>query len=292
SSTVQPEGYSPQPHESMDVRDASVGPGYFATMQIPLLAGRDFTAQDTDKSPLAVIINQKFADRYWPHQDTIGKRVRTRGEWRTVVGVARNSDYVDLNEPARAFFFLPILQDYTPLGTVYVRVRGNPLAAAPGVEKAIQQLNPEVPVFDITTLESRVLLNITSQRLAATFAGGFGILALVLAAVGIYGVLAYTTRQRTHEIGVRMAFGAKPRDIFGLVLRQGSTLAFLGLGIGLIASLAVTRALSSQLFGITATDPLTFVGVAILLTMVSLLACYIPARRATQVDPMVALRNE
>ncbi|MGH9431155.1 MAG: ABC transporter permease [Terriglobia bacterium] len=289
---VRPEGYSPQPHESMDVRDASLGPGYFETMQIPLISGRDFTDQDTHQSPPVMIVNQKFVDHFWPHQDAVGKRVFTRGKWRSVVGVVRNSDYVDLREHPRAFFFLPLFQDYVPGGTIYVRVRDNPLASAAAVEKIIRGYNPDVPVFNITTLGSRVLLNSTNHRIAATFAGAFGALALILAAVGIYGVLAYTTRQRTREIGIRMAFGATSRDVFNLVLRQGSTMALVGLGIGLAASLVATRALSSQLFGITASDPLTFAGVFCLLAGASLLACYIPARRATKVDPMVALRQE
>jgi putative ABC transport system permease protein len=289
---VRPEGYTPQPHESMDVRYASAGPGYFGTMQIPLVAGRDFTGQDTHQSQPVMIVNQKFVDHFWPHQDAVGKRVYTLGKWRTVVGVARNSDYVSLREHPRAFFFLPLFQDYLPGATLYVRFRSNPLAASAAVEKIIRDLNPKIPVFNITTLESRVLLNSTNQRIAATFAGAFGALALILAAVGIYGVLAYTTRQRTREIGIRMAFGAKPRDVFGIVLRQGSTMTLVGLGIGLAASLGVSRILSSQLFGITATDPLTFAAVFCLLAGVSLLACYVPARRATKVDPMVALRNE
>ncbi|MFZ3255479.1 MAG: FtsX-like permease family protein, partial [Candidatus Acidiferrales bacterium] len=160
------------------------------------------------------------------------------------------------------------------------------------VQDAVHSLDADMPLFDLTTLDSRVQLSTTTQRLAGVFVGGFGVLALILAGIGIYGVLAYTTRQRTHEIGIRMALGAEPRDVLRLVLRQGLILAVLGLAIGLAASFALTRALSSQLFGISAADPLTFGAVALLLLAVALLACYIPARRAMRTDPMVALRYE
>jgi putative ABC transport system permease protein len=160
------------------------------------------------------------------------------------------------------------------------------------VQDAVHSLDAELPLFDLTTLDSRVQLIATPQRMGGVFVGGFGILALVLAGIGIYGVLAYTTRQRAHEIGIRMALGAEPRNVLRLVLRQGLTLALVGLAIGLAASFVLTRALSSELFGISATDPLTFTAVAILLLAVALLACYIPAHRAMRVDPMVALRYE
>jgi len=289
---VVPEGYVPRTHESMVVRDASVGPNYLRTMQIPLIAGRDFTLADDLKSPPVAIVNQAFAELYWPGQEPLGKRIKASGKWFQVVGIARNSNYEGLNEPPQGFVYLSLFQNYSPGAAIHVRVAGDPLAYASLVEKTIHQLNADLPIFDVTPLDSVIQLNTTRQRLAGTFVGGFGLLALLIAAVGIYGVIAYATRQRTHEIGLRMALGAGPKNIFGLVLRQGLFLAMLGVAIGLTAAFALTRALSSELFGVTATDPLTFAGVTTLLMLVALLACYLPSRRAMRVDPAVALRYE
>ena len=261
-------------------------------MQIPLVAGREFALSDIDTSQLVAIVNQEFARRYWPNEDTLGKRLRADGKWFTVVGVAHNSDIDTLNQKPKPFVYLPLFQDYDSRVAIHARVAGNPLAYVSAVQNAIHELDGDLPLFDLMTLESRIQLNTTDERIGGVFVGAFGILALVLAAVGVYGVLAYTTRQRTHELGLRIALGAEPRDVFGLVLRQGAVLAISGIVIGLAASFALTRALSSTLFGVSATDPLTFAAVALLLLLVALLACYIPARRAMRTDPLTALRYE
>jgi predicted permease len=292
STTVNPEGYVPQPHESMGIADADVGPNYLRTMQIPLVSGRDFTSQDTQTSQHVVIVNEAFADRYWPNDDGVGKRVRVDGEWATIVGVTRTGSYYSLRDAALPFIYTPILQDYSNTATVHLRVTGNPLSYARAVEKAVHDLNANMPVFDESTLKSRVQVASTGQRVAGTFVGAFGLLALILAAVGIYGVIAYTARQRTREIGIRMALGAQSVDVFRLILSNGLRLIVSGLTIGLVLSLMLTRFLRTILFGVGATDAITFMGVAILLTAVALLACYIPARRAMRVDPMVALRYQ
>ncbi|MFZ0640590.1 MAG: ABC transporter permease [Candidatus Acidiferrales bacterium] len=290
--TVQAEGYVPKPHESMDIQYADVGPNYLRTMQIPLVSGREFTAADTDSSQLVAVVNATFVNRYWPHQHAVGKKLHAAGRWYTVVGVAQDSDYFELGQKPQPFFYLPLFQNYDRRIAIYARVAGDPLAFVSPVQDAVHSLDADLPLFDLTTLDSRIQLSTTTERLAGVFVGGFGVLALLLAGIGIYGVLAYTTRQRTHEIGIRMALGAEPRDVLRLVLRQGLMLALVGLAIGLAASFVLTRALSSQLFGVTATDPLTFAAVAILLLAVALLACFIPARRAMRTDPMVALRYE
>ena len=292
SYTIQVEGYVPQPHESMDVLYADVGPNYLRTMQTPLVAGREFTTADMSGSQNVAVVNQTFVRRFWPHSEPIGEKLEAGGTWYTVVGVAQDSDYISIGEKPQPFIYLPLFQDYERRAAIYVRVTGDPLAFVTPVQNAVHSLDADLPLFDLTTLDSRIQLNTTTQRLAGVFVGGFGVLALVLAGIGIYGVLAYTTRQRTHEIGIRMALGAEPRDVLRLVLRQGLELALIGLAVGLGASFALTRALSSELFGISATDPLTFAAVAILLLGVALLACYIPARRAMRTDPMVALRYE
>jgi predicted permease len=292
SYTVQAEGYVPQPHESMDIQYSDVGPNYLRTMQIPLLSGREFAVSDSDGAQLAAIVNATFANRYWPHQDAVGKKLHADGQWFTVVGVAQDSDYNHLGQKPQAYFYLPLFQSQDRRVAILARVPGDPLAFARPVQDAVHSLDADLPLFDLTTLDSRIQLDTTTQRMGGVFVGGFGIVALILAGIGIYGVLAYTTRQRTHEIGIRMALGAEPHDVLRLVLRQGLTLAALGLAIGLAACFALTRALSSQLFGISATDPLTFSAVAAVLLLVALLACYIPARRAMRTDPMVALRYE
>lgn len=290
--TIQVEGYVPQPHESMEIQYADVGPHFLQTLQTPLLSGREFTPADVDGSERVAVINAAFANRYWPHQQAIGKKLSDSGTWYTVVGVAQNSDYHDLGAKPQPFFYLPLFQDYARNIVIYARVAGDPLTFVSPVQNAVHSLDADLPLFDLATLDSRIQLNTTTQRIASVFVGGFGILALVLAGIGIYGVLAYTTRQRTHEIGIRLALGAEPYDVLRLVLRQGLTLAGLGLAFGLAASFALTRVLSSELFGISATDPFTFAAVAALLLLVAFLACFIPARRAMRTDPMIALRYE
>ena len=290
--TVDAEGYVPRAHESMDMDLNHVSPNYLRTMQIPLAAGREFTLIDTDTSQFVAMVNQEFSRRYWPKEDPIGKRLRAEGKWFTVVGVAHNSDTDHLNQKPKPLVYLPLFQTYHSYVSIHARVTGNPLSYARTVENAVHELDADLPLFDLFTLDSRIQLNTADDRIGGAFVGVFGILALVLAAVGVYGVLAYTTRQRTRELGIRIALGAEPRQVFGLVLRQGAVLAALGIVIGLAASFALTRALSSLLFGVTATDPLTFAAVSTLLLLVALLACYLPARRAMRVDPMVALRYE
>lgn len=289
---VTPDGYVPQPHESMEIDRANVGPNYFRTMRTPIIAGRDFTGQDGPKSQPVAVVNQEFCDRYWPGQDAIGKRVNTRGQWFTVVGVARNGKYRRLVYTPEPIIFLPLYQDYRDPVIIHARVSGDPQAYAAAVERTVHELNADLPVFGVTTLNSSMQLGSIFERLAGTFAGAFGLLALILAAVGIYGVIANTTSQRTHEIAIRMALGAQRVSIFRLVLGQGLLLTLTGLAVGIAVSLALTRYLKSQLFGVTSTDLLTYAAVALLLGLVALVACYIPARRATKVEPMEALRYE
>jgi len=292
SDDVLPDGYLPKPGESMEVSRAIVGPNYLRTMRIPIIGGRDFTEQDMEKSQRVAIVNQAFVDRYWPGQDPLGKRISVYGQWFNVVGVARNGKYRRLVYPPEPVFFQPLYQRYRDLVTIHARVTGDPQGYAAEVERTVHQLNADLPVFGVTTLKSSMQLGSIFERLAGTFAGAFGLLALILAAVGIYGVIAYTTRQRTHEIAIRIALGAERVAVFWLVLGQGLLLTLTGLAAGVAVSLALTRYLKSVLFGVTATDLLTYAAVALLLCLVSLVACYIPARRATKVDPMVALRYE
>ncbi len=292
SAPVVPEGYIPRPHELMDVDSAIVGPDYFETLRTPLVAGRGFTAQDNEKSQLVAIVNQEFCKRYWPGQDAIGRSVSFYGRSFTIVGVARNAKYRLLHYAPAPAIFLSLYQEYRSQVTIHLRVAGAPEAFASAVGKSVDEINPDLPLFNVTTLKASMQFGSVFERLAATLVGAFGLLALVLAAVGIYGVVAFSTRQRTHEIGIRMALGAKRRDVLNLVMGQGLKLALIGVAAGVAGSLALTRFLSSLLYGVEPTDPLTFIVVSVVLVAVALLACYVPARRATKVDPMVALRYE
>ena len=294
STAVNPEGYVSQANESMETQVAIVTPNYFQTLQIPLVKGRDFTPQDTKRSQRVVIVSDTFVNRYWPNQEALGKQLNSdlTHEWFTVIGVARDSKVNGLNEKPTPFLYLPQYQVYRATMIVLARTNGDPLAAGKTVEKTIHELNADLAVFDITSLELREQIASFGQRVAGTFVGAFGLLALVLAAVGIYGVTSYTTRQRTHEIGIRMTLGASKRDVLRLVLGHGLRLTLIGVALGLVASFALTRFLTSLLLGVTSTDALTFSSVALLLCAVALFACFIPARRAIRVDPMVALRYE
>jgi putative ABC transport system permease protein len=292
SDTVRPEGYEPRPHESMEIDRGVVSPDYFETLRTPLVAGRGFTNHDDEKSQPVVIVNQAFCNRYWPGQDALGKRVSLYGRSLTVVGVARNAKYRLLHYPPEPMVFLPLYQDFYDQVIIHLRVAGQPGGLAAMVNRTVNEMNPNLPVFNVMTLKASMEFGSVLERLAAALAGSFGLLALVLAAVGIYGVVAFATRQRTHEIGIRMALGAKKSDILRMVVGQGLRLALAGVGIGIAAALAFTRILGSLLYGVKPADPLTFAVVSLILLAVALFACYIPARRAAKVDPMVALRYE
>jgi predicted permease len=292
SDFVQPEGYVPRQHESMEVDRGLVGPGYLEVMRTPLLAGRDFTLQDDAKADRVVIVNQALVDRYWHGQNAIGKRIQVAGQWFRVVGVSANGKYRRMVYDQAPLVLLPMLQRNAAQQILHVRTDGDPMALSPAVERAIHELNPDLPVYNTATMRETMQLGNVFERIAVAFAGSFGLLALLLSAVGIYGVVAYTTRQRTHEIGIRMALGAAQSDVFKQVLGQGLRLALAGLGVGLIVSFICTRFLRGMLFGVAADDWITFSVVPAVLLLVTMCACFVPARRASQVEPMRALRTE
>ena len=292
SDGVMPEGYVARPHENVETDRGIVGTQYLETLRTPLLAGRDFSDQDNADAQPVVIVNKAFVDRYWPGQDGLGKRIRFEDRWLTVVGVTANGKYRRLVYDPTPLVLLPILEDYRSQAILHVRVAGDPLAVGPAVERTVGELNPDLPLFNQTTLRDNMRMGNVFERIVVVFAGSFGVLALILAIVGIYGVISYTTRQRTHEIGIRIALGAGKAAIFSQVLKQGLRLTLAGLTVGLAASLFLTRFLRNMLFGVGTTDVPTFATVAILLCVVAVAACYLPARRAASVDPMQALRTE
>ena len=294
------EGYAAQPGESTEINSSTVAPGYFETLRIPLVQGRTFEAQDHAKAPGVVLINEAFARRYWSGQPPLGKRIQM-GMVRegvndapalTVVGVVKDGKYATLGEEATPFFYLNLAQNYGSSPTLIVRTRGNPTDLLATVRSEVATLDKSLPLFDVKTMRQHLGLALLPARLAGSVLGIFGFIALLLAAAGIYGVMAYAVAERTREIGIRMALGANPLAVLRLIVQQGMTLVLIGLAIGLTAALALTHLLKRLLFGVSATDPLTFAGIALLLTTVALLACWIPARRATKVDPMMALRCE
>ena len=286
------EGYAPGPNESLNIVCDNVGPEYFTTMRIPLAAGREFTDQDRENTQPVVIVNQTMAQRYWPGRDPIGQHLKIGGKWRQIVGVARNITYRSVSDEPEPAMYLPLLQDYEPSLTLVVRTEVSPYAVLAGVEDTVSRLDSGLSLSQIESLEAHVAGSLFQQRDMAFLLSAFGLLALALTAVGLNGVFAYTVSQRTHEIGIRMALGAQPRDVLRLVVGQGAKPVVAGVGIGLVASWALMRLLTSLLYGVSASDPLTFIGVAILLTAVALVASYLPARRAMSVDPLVALRYE
>ena len=289
------EGYEARSGEDMGVHTNTVGPDYFRTMGIQLLRGRDFDASDTAGRPGAVVVNEAFARRYWPGKDPIGRHVRLgdeSGSPAQVVGVVRDGKYVTLGEDPKPFFYVPFLQRYESGATLHVRTTGDPRGLLEAMRREVRALDPSLPVFDEKTMTDHLGLSLLPARLAAGVLGLFGFVALTLAAVGIYGVMAQAVRQRTRELGVRMALGARPADLLSMVLGQSMRVALLGLAIGLLAALGLARLVTSLLYGIGAADPATFVVIPALLAAVALLASFVPARWAMKVDPMVALRHE
>jgi predicted permease len=292
STNVAVDGYEPRRDENMSIFYNDVSPRYFQTMSIPILQGREFTEQDTAESRRVVIINETMARRFWPGQDVVGRILRNGGNELEIVGISRDGKYQSLGENPMSFMYFPLAQSYRPEVVLVVRATGNPAALLPIMRETIRSMDSNLPLFDTMTMTEFLTAAVFAQRMAASFLGVFGAMALLLSAVGLYSVIAYSVTRRTHEIGIRMALGAGTGDVLKLVVNQGLKLVMIGTLIGLAASFGVTRLLSSLLYGVSATDPLTFAGISLLLFVVALMACFIPARRAIKIDPMIALRYE
>jgi putative ABC transport system permease protein len=272
-------------------------PDYFKTMGIALRQGRVLQASDDANTPPVVVINETMARSFWPNESPLGKRIRLlapsqKGPLTEIVGIVRDVSLHQLNEETQPGAYYSQAQDPARTMSLVVRTAADPLALAAAVRREAQALDSAAPVFGVSTAEQTLGQTVAQPRFNLILLGLFAAVALLLAAVGIYGVLAHAVRQRTHEMGVRLALGARPGAVFRLVIGQGMGLAGVGIGIGLSGAFALTRYLESLLYEVKPTDPLTFGGVALLLLGVSLSACWIPARRATKVDPMVALRSE
>jgi putative ABC transport system permease protein len=272
-------------------------PGYFRTLEVPLLKGRDFTDNDTVAAPGVIIINQTMARRYWPKEDPVGRRIKlghfdSREPWLTVVGVAGDVRHWGLDREVSPEFFRPYTQAAWPVMTIAVRTASAPASYTASVKKTLADIEPERPVSDVATMEDVVRDSVGNRRFHMQLLSSFAFLALVLAAVGITGVVSYRVTQQTHEIGIRLALGAQPRDVLYLIIGGSMAWALAGVVLGIAGAVAVTRFLSDLLYGVRPTDPLIMGAVSLLLIGVALLASYIPARRSTRVNPITALRCE
>ena len=293
--TVFPEGQS----ETTGYRGTltqldDVMPNYFKTLRIPLVSGREFTDTDRKDTTPVVIVNEAMAKHFWPGQDAIGKRFHFFGETqlREVVGVVRDTVVNNIGEDPQPLAYLPMTQDYSPAATMQVRTVGPPDAVISSVRQQVQALDSNLALTNFNTIGELLDQGLWAPRMGAALLSLFGVLALILSVVGVYGVLSYSVNQQTREIGIRMAMGAQTGSVLKLIVKQGMRLAIAGLMLGLVIALVTMRSLSSLLYGVSAYDPLIFGGVFLILATAAVLACYFPARRAARVDPLVALRYE
>jgi predicted permease len=297
SSSIRVEGQpEPQPGHENDARYRIVSTGYFRTMQITLRKGREFTEQDSSKNHLVVAVNEAFVNAYWPSQDAIGKRMRFNGPpkdhpWYEVVAVVSNVRN-ELQEAPQPEMYFPMREIIQRTLVLVVRTSATPSSVAEAIRNEVMALDPDQPVFNVMTLEQWRSVSVIAQQLAGTLMAGFALLALILAMVGLYGVISYMVSERRREISIRMALGARPREIFTIIIGQGGRLVLIGVFIGLVASLGLARAIAGLLFGVSATDVPTFLAASAISFVTALVACYIPARRAMSVDPMAILRTE
>jgi putative ABC transport system permease protein len=280
---------------SNETLSSSIGLRYFETLKIPLLRGRDFTTQDREGSPGVVIVNETFAARYFNGEDPVGRRISLggdKGPWLEIVGLVRDGKYITVGEARAPFVYQPVAQRHESGMSLLVRTKGDPAATLPAVRGEVQKLERNLPLTQARTMNELLAMSLFGARAGAILLACFGLLALLLATVGLYGVMSYSVSRRTREIGIRMALGAQGGTVLRLVLREGMTLVGFGVALGLVAALALTRLLASFLYGVSPTDPVSFIVIALLLSAVALVASLLPARRAAKVDPMIALRYE
>ena len=297
--TIEVEGQPKPPTELAEVDNYTITPDYLRAMSIPVVRGRALTPQDAADAPFAVVVSKSLARKYWPGENAIGKRLRfyfsapeEQRPWRTVVGIVPDVKQYGLDTEGTPALYVPLTQMSGSTMVLAVKTRTEPLSMLEGIRREVLALDPEQAVFNVATMDQVLSESISLRRISMFLLAGFAGLALLLAAIGIYGVLAQSVVQRTHEIGIRMALGAQIRDVLKLILGHGMKLAALGILAGIAGALGVTRLIASLLFGVAATDPSTFVAIATLLGLVAFLACYLPALRATKADPVAALRSE
>ena len=295
STSVGVEGYVPRQNEEIVINYSTIGPNYFETMGIPIRQGREYNDTDTLQSPRTLVINETMAKRYWPEGKALGGKIRLGQNLAEVIGIVADSKYSSINERPLAQLFFPMSRSETSTLRLFVKTAGDPAPLVAEVRNAIRGIDATLPVYDARTLNEHMQIAVFAQRMAANLLGAMGVLALLLAAIGLYGVMAYAVSQRTQELGIRLALGASPGSLLGMIVGQGMKLTVIGLAIGLAIALGAfgsIGAVRSLLPGISPMDPITFVTVPIVLGSIALLASWIPGRRAGKVDPLVALRYE
>jgi predicted permease len=291
SMLVRVEDYAPAPEEAMDVECNMLQPGYFRAMGIPLLRGRDFEWQDDASRRPVAIVNETMARRYWGTIDVVGRTFTAGGQFE-IVGVARTGKYGSLNEAPQPHMYFPLAQSYRADAALVINHTGEADATLSQVRAIVRELDPNLPLIDVKTLDEHLMFASFPQRIASTLLGLFGAVALLLAVIGLYALISYSVSQRRREIGVRVALGASPAAIRRTILLEGAFLTAVGVAIGLGVAVVSMRFAAALLNGVDPADPLTFSGVAAGLTAVSLVATFVPARRASRVDPLTALRSE
>jgi predicted permease len=287
-----PEGHQAQPGQMLAFDFNAVGPDYFRTLGATLAGGREFTAQDSADAPRVAMVNEATARQYWPGQDAIGKRLQRGPQSLEIVGVVRNTRDRGLTRDPRPAIYLPLAQSYTPEVTVHARAAADPQALLAGLRRELQSMDALLPVYNLRTLTEQRDGSLYAERAVAAVLTLFAALALVVATVGIYGVLSYAVTERTREMGIRLAHGAQARDVLALIVGQGMRLTLAGVVLGLAGAFALTRLIQRLLYGVSANDPLTFALIPLGLAGVALLACSVPAWRATRVSPLTSLRHE
>ncbi len=299
TSSLNLQGYTPRQGEDLVVSDILIGPGYGETLGLPLLLGREIGLQDTGASAKVAVVNQALAQSFFPDQNPLGRRISFEKSAEKaeieIVGVIGDAKYSSARGKAERTVYRPILQVQTESSyssVLELRTAGDPLSLTSAVRTAIAQIDDKLPVLNVTSLRAQTDDDLREEKLLAQLVSFFGLLALVLACVGLYGIMAHAVVRRTNEIGIRMALGAERHDIIWMVLRESLSLVAIGVAIGVPAALGAARLISSQLFGLNPSDPVTLLTAAFLLTLVAALAGYLPARRASRVDPLVALRYE
>jgi macrolide transport system ATP-binding/permease protein len=292
SAPVEVDGYQPPPDERPSVEYNQVGPGYFVTMGIPLVSGREFSRADDETALPVAIVNEAMAARYWPGKNPLGERLQVKGKWLQIVGIAKTSKYESMREWPRPFFYVPRRQDFSVGAALNIRTKLPPEIMAAALSRALKVMDANLALYEVISLQEQLDRSTSAQKVAVTLTGILAGLALVLAAIGLYGVMSYAVSQSTRELGLRMALGARTSELFRLVISRGLALTFGGIFLGAGAAFGLMRLLGYLLYKVSPRDPLAFGAAFAVLTVVSLIACFLPAWRATRVDPIVALRYE
>jgi len=291
STPIAVDGYEPPPEEQPTVQYNEIGPNYFTTMGIPLVSGREFTRADDEKSALVAVVNETMITRYWRGRNPIGERLQVKGRWMRVVGVAKDSKYESVREAPKPFFYVPLRQNFSPGAGLYIRTPLNPETMATALAREVHMLDGNLALYEVITLQEQLDRSTSPQMVAVTLVGILGGLALLLAAIGLYGVMSCAVSQSTRELGLRMALGADTSNLLRLVLSRGLALTAGGMLLGAVSALGFTRLLGNLLYNVSPRDPLAFGAALVMMTVAALAACFLPAWRATRTDPATVLRD-